>query len=133
MEHTGDLKKIKTARYFQAINNGAKAGFDLLVYKTEHSDYENSKFCIYQNIASREIEMISDTAIAQKYETSDEYKCLIGWTSYYPFTPKSPIAAYLIPADLQKDEKVLLEDWIDGITPNESKIATWNGESFDLL
>ena len=68
---------------------------------------------------------------------------VIGWTSYYPHSFKSPYAAYLIPKDIRLYEKVFVEDliedyigmrWNQGDTYRlESSLAVWTGLSLKIL
>jgi len=128
------MKTIRTACYFQQINEAAKAGNDLKIYKINHSDYENFDFCIYQNLKTLEIELVTDKETASSYSSDSSYRQLLDWNKYYPFIPKTPIAAYVIPKDLSVGEEVILEDYISNEGPTKtSRKAKWNGQDFDLL
>lgn len=128
------MKTIHTAYYFQQINEAAKAGNDLKIYKISHSDYENFDFCIYQNMASLEIELVTDRQTALKYDADTTYRQLLDWNKYYPFIPKTPIVAYVIPKDITVGETVMLEDYINNEGPTKSsRKATWNGKEFEII
>lgn len=128
------MRSIRTAHYFQAINEAAIAGNDLKIYKVDHSDYENFDFCIYQNLDTLALELVSDKEVANKYASNSNYKLLLDWNKYYPFIPKTPILAYVLPKDLTVGEEVLLEEVITETGIGEkNKAAKWNGSEFELL
>ena len=57
------LRVIKTARTEKAINQAAKEGFRPLVKPVKPSKKIHSKFCIWQNQTTGEIEVLSDYRI----------------------------------------------------------------------
>lgn len=128
------LRVIKTARTKEAINKAARAGFRPLLRPVKPSKKIHSKFCVWQNQVSGEIDVVSDFRLHHIDET---WKLVIDWTDYYPHSFPEPFAAYLIPPDIQKGERVLLKDLIEdfiGMTWNqgdnyrlESCEAVWNG------
>jgi hypothetical protein len=130
---------IKTARSEEAINLAAKQGFYPLVKRVVQSDDIKSKFAIVQHEKSGEIKVLGD------YRDTDYegYKLVIDFTWYYPYHFKSPFAAYLIPKDLKKGERVFLEDliedyvswcWNQGdVHRLESSEAIWNGKDFEII
>ena len=62
--------------------------------------------------------------------------------SYYPYHFEHAIAAYLLPPDIKKGERVWLEDviedivaksWNQGVTSRlHAAKAIWNGEDFEI-
>jgi hypothetical protein len=135
------LRVIKTARDKDSINKAAKSGFRPLIKKVEPSDKIRSKYAVVQNRKTGEIITIGDYR-SDFYSDSDDYEIVIDWSDYYPHNFTSPFAAYLIPQDIKKGERVLLEDliedyvgasWNQGDTYRlESCEAIWNGTDFEI-
>jgi hypothetical protein len=130
---------IKTARDENKINIAARNGFFPLVKKVISSDKITSKFRVIQNKSTGEIKVDGD--YRADYDSS-EYNEVIGWTYYYPYSFKSPFAAYLVPKNIKVGEKVFLEDLIEDIVGTlwnqgsayrlESAEAIWNGTDFEI-
>jgi hypothetical protein len=91
------LRMIKTARTEEAINQAAREGFLPLVRQVKPSKKIRSKFCVWQNLATREIEVVGDFR-SERFDVG--WKKVIDWTNYYPHSFPEPFAAYLIPRDL---------------------------------
>lgn len=133
------LRVIKTARDKDSINKGVKDGFKPLLKKVEPSSKIRSKYCVVQDKQTGEIEIVGDY---RSHFPSDEFEVLIDWTYYYPYSFKSPFAAYLIPKDISIGERVYLEDliedyvgasWNQGDTYRlENCEAIWNGSDFEI-
>lgn len=133
-ENKHTLRVIHTARTQKAINEAARAGFFPLVKKVEPSPKICSKYAVSQDPETGEILVASDFRSARGMELA------IQFTYYYPYTFPSPYAAYLIPADLQVGEKVMLEDLIEDLVGQRwsqgdvfrlaSSEAEWDGEDF---
>ena len=136
-----DYRVIKTARDAKSINEAAKNGFRPLVRKVEPSKEIQSKYRILQNRITGEIEIQGDFRAGRRNDLL--WREVIGWTSYYPHSFKSPYAAYLIPKDIRLYEKVFVEDliedyigmrWNQGDTYRlESSLAVWTGLSLKIL
>ncbi len=132
------LRVIKTARNLEAMNNSIKKGFKLVVKEVEQTDKFKSKYKLAQYKKTNEIMQFGD------YRASNDrdYNTLIDWTSYNPAVFENPYAAYIIPKDLKKGERVLLEDLIEHYvsgTWNQGDVfrlsrseAIWNGKDFDV-
>lgn len=133
------LRVIKTARTVKAMNKAAKEGFRPLVKPVKPSKKIRSKFCVWQNPSTGEI------AVRADYRGSGlggEWKQVIGWTFYYPHSSPEPFAAYLIPADIQPGERVLVKDLIEdfiGMSLNQgdnfrlaSCEAVWDGSDLKI-
>ncbi|MEJ7611393.1 MAG: hypothetical protein WKF88_09480 [Ferruginibacter sp.] len=121
------LRTIKTARDEESINLAAINGFMPLLKKVELSDKIRSKYAVFQNKKTGEIEVGYDFRGYDRDGNSD-YEVVIDWTFYYPHCFKSPFAAYLIPRDIMTGEKVFLEDLIEDLIG-----ADWNqGDTFRL-
>jgi hypothetical protein len=133
------LRIIKTARDKSSINRAAKNGYIPLLRKVEPSTKIRSKYAVVQNKKTFEIIVIGDFR-ADFY--GDDFEMVIDWTDYYPHNFRSPFAAYLIPQDIKKGERVLLEDliedyvgasWNQGDTYRlESCEAIWNGKDLEI-
>jgi hypothetical protein len=107
-----NLRIIITARTLEAINKGAKDGYWPLVKPVIPSPAIKSKYAVYQNATTGEIDVIND------YRAEDRTKGLtnvIDFTYYYPHHFESPYAAYLIPADIKVNEHVWINDLIEDV------------------
>ena len=133
-----DLIVIKTARNKESINEAALNGYRLIIKKVEPSSQIRSKYSVVQHIETGEIEVIGDLRVRLDYDHDPNFETIIDWTLYYPYNFESPYAAYLIPPDLEKGERVMVEDIIEDIVAGiwnqgdayrlESCEAIWNGE-----
>jgi len=133
------LRVIKTARTKEAINQAAQEGFRPLVKPVKPSKKIHSKFSVWQNQNTGEIAVIGDFRGGC---FDEEWQEVIGWTDYYPHSFPEPFAAYLIPADIQPGERVLVEDliedfigrsWNQGDTYRlESCEAVWDGNDLKI-
>jgi hypothetical protein len=133
------LRVIKTARTEAAINKAAKAGFRPLMKPVKPSKKIRSKFCVWQNQITGEIEVVGDFRWCSFDET---WKQVIDWADYYPHSFPKPFAAYLIPPDIQMGERVLVKDLIEdfiGMSWNQgnnyrldSCEAVWDGSDLKI-
>jgi hypothetical protein len=140
-KNQNDLIVIKTARNKESINEAALNGYRLIIKKVEPSSQIRSKYSVVQHIETGEIEVIGDLRVRLDYDHDPNFETIIDWTLYYPYNFESPFAAYLIPPDLEKGERVMVEDIIEDIVAGiwnqgdayrlESCEAIWNGE--DLI
>ena len=140
-----ELRIIKTARTKDSINQAARDGFRLVVEKVEPSDRIKSQYAVMQNKITKEITIIGDRRSVKfdyRLLPSDNFEMIVDWSYYYPHKFKSPIAAYLVPEDIEVGERVMLEDliedyigsrWNQGDTFRlKSCEAIWNGEAFEI-
>jgi hypothetical protein len=150
---TNELRIIKTARDIETINEAARNGYRPLIKKVVPSKKIRSKYSVIQNKYTGEIRVSTDfrrgfpKLISLFTSDSDEFVSdeitVIDWTYYYPYNHKCPFAAYLIPKDIVKGERVFLEDliedyvgakWNQGDTFRlESCEAVWNGRDFEIM
>jgi hypothetical protein len=136
---TEPLRVIQTARTEETINKAAKEGFRPLLRPVKPSKKIHSKFCVWQNQITGEIEMVGDF---RGGHFDESWKQVIGWTDYYPHSFPEPYAAYLIPPDIQQGERVLVKDLIEdfiGTSWNqgdnyrlESCEAVWDGSDLKI-
>jgi hypothetical protein len=138
--NTKNLRIIKTARSERKINEAARKGYKPLIKKVPQSPEIQSKFAIWQNQKTGEIELAVD--YRAEYSFKDDMVKVIDWTFYYPKPFKTPFAAYLIPSDIAVGERVFLEDLIEDIVGQswnqgdtyrlESAEAIWTGNDFEI-
>jgi hypothetical protein len=131
---------IRTARTPEAINEAARAGYRPLLRQVIPSPEIRSKYAVLQHRLTGEVEVIGDFRAMGRYE--DGWEVVIDWTDHYPYTFKSPFAAYLIPPDIATGERVFIKDliedfigmrWNQGDTYRlESIEAFWNGSDLEL-
>jgi hypothetical protein len=123
-----ELRVIKTARDENSINKAALNGFTPLIKKVEPSKKICSKYSVFQNKKTGEIEVVSDYRMGFFPGAESEYEVVIDWTYYYPYSFPSPFAAYLIPKDITIGERVFIEDLIEDYIG-----ASWNqGDTYRL-
>ena len=130
------LRVIRTIRGETAIKAAKDMGLKLLELKAEVSDEFKVKYKKLQHRKTGEIITIGDF----RADGGSEWKTLVNWTSENPSKFFSPYAAYVIPKDLKKGERVLINDvitnhvsgrWNQGDVYRLSKSeATWTGEDF---
>ena len=121
------LPVIATARTQKAINKAAKNGYLPLIRKVEPSKSIRSKYAIFQHRVTGEIEVSGDFRL--EFSDHEEYKKVVDWTWYYPYSFPAPYAAYLIPKDLQPGQKVWIDDLIEDLISSH-----WNqGDTTRLM
>lgn len=140
LEPREPVRTIRTARTEAEINRAAREGYFPLLKKVKRSKKIHSKFAVRQSSKTGEIEVIGDFRGGSA--DLEDAKMVIDFTSYYPHNWPSPFAAYLLPPDLKKGERVFLEDLIEDHVQSRwnqgdafrlmSCHATWNGEDFVL-
>jgi hypothetical protein len=146
---------IKTARDIESINNACYEGYFPLIKPVKPLEIIRTKFSVLQNISTGEVEMIKDFRSGRNRTTyfiddfdseanteQPEFKTVIDWSYYYPYQFELPFAAYLIPKDLKKGNRVFIEDliedfighaWNQGDTYRlESCEAIWNGNDLEI-
>ncbi len=109
----------------------------------EPSKEIRSKFAVFQNRKTGEIEVIGDYRAHSRKWPREDAELAIDFTFCYPHSFPSPFAAYLIPKDLAKGEHVLLEDLIEDFVAQrwnqgdawrlKSCEAIWTGSDFEIL
>jgi hypothetical protein len=136
------LRVIETARSKKNINEAAKNGYRLIIKKVEASSQIRSKYSVVQHKKTGEIEVIKEFQDRLDFDANPDYKTIIDWTFYYPYNFESPYAAYLIPPDIKKGQRVMVEDVIEDIVEYISAEgigyrlqkceAIWNGKDLIL-
>jgi len=143
-----ELRVIKTARCIEDINKAADMGFIPLVKKLKPLKKLFRTIGIFRNKKTNKIEEAEDYVVYEQYgnitsyEDENEWELVVPFHSYYPYKFDSQYAAYLIPHDIDKGEKVILEDLIEDYYGGsfwshhirvESLQAIWTGEDFSIL
>lgn len=112
------LPVIKTVRSIEDINRAVGLGYWPDVRLVEYDTYElRSKFAIGQDRETGKIDVSGDYRSGFNPDVSNESKWveIIPFHSYYQYYQENPIAAYLIPRDMQDGTRVLVEDPIEDI------------------
>ena len=143
-----ELRVIKTARCIEDINKAADVGFIPLVKKLKPLKKLFRTTGVFRNKKTNKIEEAEDYVVYEQYgnitsyEDENEWELVVPFHSYYPYKFDSHYAAYLIPHDIEKGEKVILEDLIEDYYGGsfwshhirvESLQAIWAGEDFSIL
>ena len=143
-----ELRVIKTARCVEDINKAVDMGFIPLVKKLKPLKQLFRTIGIFRNKKTNKIEEAEDYVVYEQYgnitsyEDENEWELVVPFHSYYPYKFDSQYAAYLIPHDIDKGEKVILEDLIEDYYGGsfwshhirvESLQAIWTGEDFSIL
>ncbi len=128
------LRIIKTARTKKEMKNAEAEGYMLLKQKVIPSKNIRAHYALIINKATKRIEIVT-----YGFDMiQDDIKILITFKQY-PYKFASGIAAYLLPSDLKKGERVILDDLIEDIVGDrlehssyrlESAEAIWDGEKF---
>lgn len=103
-----------------------------------HRIHQN--YSVFQHVKTGKIYVSNDL---RDVKPAPEWKQVLPWRRYHPHFWPSPIAAYLLPPDLEVGDTVWLEDVIEDVEAHYSNqgniyrlnccLAVWNGEVFDLL
>ena len=131
---------IQTARTLKTINQAAEKGYWPLVKPVE---YTSNKYGVrlYQHKHTGILSYDSDWYQYGRRPPPPPNTDLVGVFNWTRNDSTWPIAAYLIPKDLQSGEKVYLADLIEyhvaisgpnGSDKLASHTATWNGQDFNL-
>jgi len=130
-------KIIQTARGEDEIQEAVDAGFNVLKYKVEPSDNIRITDIYILDKKTGHIEIDAYSYHSITYGSSKGKK-IIQERTYYPYA-FPPLAAYLLPEQLEVGERVVLEDLIEDIVGSshawgtyrqDSAEAIWNGEKF---
>jgi len=142
-----NLRTIKTARSVAAINQGVKEEFFPLITEVGDLSLFKSKCLFSQNKITGEVSNVtSDFRTSSHFllqdDEEDVYKYFNIKKPKYKYVYELPFAAYLLPKDLKKGEKVFLEDVIEdyidavwnqgGATRLMYGEAIWTGEKFEI-
>jgi len=133
------LRRIKTLRTEEEIDEAIKAGYKVLKQKVKPSKSIRVTDLHIRDKQTGKIEVkpYSYHALPHDY---DRYE-VVEQRTYYPYTFPSKVAAYLLPDDLQVGERVILEDLIEDIVGEshawgtyrlDSVEAIWNGKKFEV-
>jgi len=130
-----NLRMIKTARSEEQMNLAAQDGFMVLVLEVKDNPEICSKIGVFQDKESQRVEFTGDYRCEVEAEE-------IGFFWYDPDRPVFPVAAYIVPKDIEVGEQVYIPDLIENIIASKwnqgdayrrrSATAIWNGEGFDI-
>ena len=130
---------IKTARTEEEINEGITQGYTPLVKDVIPSDDIRVMYSLERNLETGEFTLLEN--LEESCTHAEETEKVLDKVYYYPYQFPMPFAAYLIPDDIEKGEKVILEDVIEDIIGKKDKMNTyrlesaeaiWNGEDFKI-
>jgi hypothetical protein len=137
-----NLRVIQTARDVESINKAIKLGFTPLLRKVEVSADIRTKYAVVRHKKSGKIKVIGDFRMGFEIEKNNDHEYLIDWSYYYPYSFRSPFAAYLLPKDIEPGERVFLEDLIEDLVGTkwnqgdtyrlESCEAIWTGSDLEI-
>jgi len=136
-----NLRVIKTIRSFREINNWIDDGYKVIVREHKRLPLLFRNVTIGEHKVTKKIEIFHEDALKHWfYQQLAEYKKLKK-IRYYPYKFENPYGAYLIPPDIQLNEKVYVEDLIEDYVGGycwvyhrlESCEALWNGEDLEIL
>ncbi len=133
----GLLRRIKTLRTEGEIKDAVNSGQKVLKEEVKPSKQIEVTDLHIKDKKTGEIivKPYNYHAIPRDY---DRYE-IVEKRTYYPYTFPSKVAAYVLPDDLEVDERVILEDLIEDIVGAshawgtyrlDSAEAIWNGEKF---
>lgn len=133
------LRIIYTARSLQAINRAVKLGFWPLVKPVNMSPPYANTYTVYQHYKTGNVKLSHDPR--QEMKLWGEWRKVADFGGQNPVRFRNPYAAYLIPSDLEVDQRVWLEDLIEdlpavlGVVQERlsSAEAIWNGQDFEVL
>lgn len=141
-KYINGLRIIETTRNFYEINinNLIDNGYIVLVKKVEPLPALFNNIHIFQHKQTKHIAILGmDGRQWNRFKKSEHE--LLEKIIYYPYTFENPYAAYLIPPDIQINERVfvadLIEDYIGmkhwGNSRLKSCEAIWNGKNLEIL
>jgi hypothetical protein len=140
-------REIQTARGEEAITKAVEEGYFPLVKRVEMPEKFQRRMNVFQNKKTGEVRVIGLVHLGLFMNDlypkgKPDWEEILPRFAYYPSPPQEPIAAYLIPKNLQVGETVLLVDLIedlikahidDDLSRLSSAYATWTGEDFQIL
>ena len=132
------LRTIKTLRTKEEIKNAQNEGLKLLEEKVKPSEKIRVTDVYIRDTDTGEVFTMPNSYSAILRGTQENTK-IIKEVTHYPYEFPSEVAAYVLPDDLEKGERVVLEDLIEDIVGAshssgtyrlESAEAVWDGEKF---
>jgi len=142
------LRRIKTARSIEEMNEAVKLGFSPLVKQLKPLDKLFRTVAVFRNLKTNKLEethaykgyrQYTETF---SYEDESEWELVVPFHQYYPYKFNMSYAAYLIPSDIAIGERVVLEDLIQDYYGGsfwnhsirlESLEAIWEGDDLSIL
>lgn len=135
------MRVIETVRSLEAMNAAAARGLRPLVKRVPAPRLPRHKMAVYQHRKTGEVYVAGD--FRDSMRESAQWVRVLDWFWFtQPLRPYSPLAAYLIPRDLDVGERVMLRDLIEELPgsgwnqgdlgPMASCEAVWTGADFVL-
>lgn len=120
--NTDDLPVIQTARNLESMVDAQVRGFRVLIKDCGvKNEFGDSKYLVYQNARTGEIWSSGDYRSPEpEMGSNDDWKLVSDFVNVRPDRP-FPLAAYLVPKDLQPGSRVFIEDVIGDI-----EVVFWN-------
>lgn len=144
-ENYNDLPIVQTARSLAIMEDAQARGYKLVFKNTgEESSFGAEKYVLYQHIHTGKLWWSGDYRNESPHEVfgqagGSKWHLIKDWFHVRPDRP-FPLAAYIVPKDLQPGTRVYLEDVVEDVLEtywnqgNAERIlssgATWDGVNF---
>lgn len=122
------MRVIKTAHTENEMNEAVLAGYDIMIMPTYVSPTRRENQMMYQHPETGFCELTTDSQRAVELERLGYSKFSEQQVGIFD-TP--PFAAYIVPRDLELNERVWLEECIDAYPAHFSLPAFWDGYHFN--
>ena len=139
--NTEDLINISTARNVDEINKAVEQGYNIVLKMTDEiKDWIFSSGYSYSLIKTEAGKYVEYTDPRTKRWLGEKFETIISHKKYNDTSSEIHYAAYIVPKDLKKGDRVFLEDIIEDfpyhIHHGSSRLKSWtaifNGEDFDI-
>lgn len=135
---------IRTARTLEEMNFAAANGFKLLFRRVGSVEGVRLQLAVYQNSETGRVVFTDDARypLDSEYATVKNYEAVFDYFMYQPAGPDLPVAAYVIPPNLESGTEVFVEDAIEDLLcqmPQDTTErmsgwwALWNGEDLKFF
>lgn len=137
-----DLPVVHTARSIDAMEDGFRRGYRLVIKQAGQFSGIGPKCKVFQHKVTGEVWCTGDyRSELPDHGVARDWELVADWFHHRADLP-FPLAAYLVPRGIRKGQRVYLEDLIEDV-PVEywnqgdshrlvSCAAVWNGDDFDL-
>lgn len=135
---------IHTARTLSEMNFAAANGFKLLFRRAGSGEGVRHQLAVYRDGRTGEVAYSDDRRFAPDWSEgpTQSYEAIFKFFKYKPQRPVAPVAAYLIPKDLEPGTDVFVEDAIEDLIcemPQDTAErmsgwwAVWTGEDLNFI